>query len=101
MKPRPGEAKRLQEEAWVGDSVLELVIRTWVLQHKGHLDMTAKTSLTSNAFLSSLGHPTKVEAQIGRLYLVEGLAAAQSWITEHVLPIYLKRQAQLQRQRRS
>jgi 23S rRNA maturation mini-RNase III len=100
MKPRPGEMKQVQEQAWVGDSVLELVMRQWVLEQKGCLDMAVKTQLTCNAFLSTLGHPTKVEAHIGRLYLSSGLDAARTWIMENVLPEYLKREAKLRKSQR-
>lgn len=100
MKPRPGEMKQVQEQAWVGDSVLELIMRQWVLEQKGCLDMAVKTQLTSNAFLSTLGHPTKVEAHIGRIYLSSGLDAARSWIMENVLPAYLKQAEKQKRQHR-
>jgi dsRNA-specific ribonuclease len=42
--------------------------------------------LTSNQFLSRLGVPTAVEAEIGRAYRDGGLEAARAWIDARLGP---------------
>jgi hypothetical protein len=99
MKPRPGEMRQLKEEAWLGDAVLEVFMRSWVLEQRGRQDMVTKVNLTSNAFLSSLGNPMKMEAQIGRIYRDQCIEAAWTWIREHVLPVFQKHEAKRLRAR--
>jgi hypothetical protein len=43
----------------------------------------------SNQFLSSFGEPTRVEAEIGRLYQSHGLSAAFALIEEKFLTRFL------------
>lgn len=87
MSPKAAaDLRRLREEAWVGDAVLELVAREWILARLGRLDATAQTAVTSNHMLSTLGNPTAVEAELGRLYQREGLEAARQWILEKLGP---------------
>ena len=57
-----------REEAWVGDAVLALYVREWILREKGEMDGEMFTRFTSNHFLKSKGNPTSVEAEIGRVY---------------------------------
>ena len=44
--------------------------------------------MTSNQFLGTIGEPTKVEAEVGRVYLREGLSAAFGWIEQRILPMF-------------
>ena len=65
-----------QEEAWIGDAVLGLFAREWILQNQKKMDAEMFIRMTSNHFLNSLGNPTKVEAEIGFIFNNEGLEAA-------------------------
>lgn len=74
--PRDEELlERLHEEAWVGDAVLALWAREWILEEDGRRDGEKMVRITSNKFLSSFGNPTAVEAEIGRVYQAKGLQA--------------------------
>ena len=46
--------------------------------------------MTSNQFLSCFGNPTKVEAELGRIYADQGLPAAFTKIETDLLPLFLK-----------
>ncbi|MCA1964462.1 MAG: hypothetical protein LDL31_10995 [Prosthecobacter sp.] len=94
------ELETLRQEAWIGDAVLELYARTWVLRQHGVVDAEMKTRLTCNQFLNCLGNPTKVEAEIGVIYQRDGLEAAFSWIRERLEPLFLKQEANRGPQRR-
>jgi dsRNA-specific ribonuclease len=94
MRPLPPETHRA---AWIGDAVLSLVVRRWILDQTGRTDGQELTALTSNQFLALFGNPTEIEAKIGTLYETEGLPAATSWIETTLLPTY---QAQKKRQSR-
>ncbi|WP_269526103.1 hypothetical protein [Coraliomargarita parva] len=89
-----------RSQAWIGDAVLALYARKWILKQS---DITPKqrasvfTEMTSNHFLSSLGEPTAMEAKIGVVYESEGLQAAFDYIESKFLPVFLK---QRNRQRR-
>jgi len=87
------EIKQERESAWVGDAVLALFAREWVLKERNCMDGEWLTSLTSNDFLSAFGNPTRVEASIGKLYREQGLAAAFAWIEGEMLPQFRKRMA--------
>ena len=85
------EALRIEREAaWIGDAVLALFAREFVLRERGCMDGVWFTHLTSNEFLSSFGNPTSVEAKIGEIYRAEGLAAAHAYIETDFLPIFRK-----------
>jgi len=82
-----------QEEAWIGDAVLALYVRDWVL--KGHHRLQAGPTeifkiFTSNQFLSAFGQPTLVEAELGRVYHREGLTSAFRHIEAKMTPLFLK-----------
>jgi 23S rRNA maturation mini-RNase III len=79
-----------RENAWVGDAVLALFARQFVLAERNCMDGEWFTHLTSNGFLNSFGNPTAVEAKIGRIYLEEGLQAANDWMTNELLPLFRK-----------
>lgn len=78
--------EREREEAWIGDAVLSLFAREWILKHRGGMNGAELSAFTSNQFLLGLGNPTSVEARIGRLYQAEGLAAAGAWMEQELVP---------------
>ncbi len=85
------EALKIEREAaWIGDAVLALFAREFVLRERGCMDGVWFTHLTSNEFLSAFGNPTSVEAKIGEVYRAEGLAAAHAYIETEFLPIFRK-----------
>lgn len=77
---------REREEAWLGDAALSLVVREWILARQGRMEASLFAELTSNQFLSRLGAPTAVEAEIGRAYRDGGLEAARAWIDGRLGP---------------
>lgn len=83
-----------REQAWIGDAVLALYARRWVLEERRSMDGEWFTRLTSNDFLSRFGNPTRVEAEIGRIYRRDGLDAAFAWIEEQLIPAFRKLMAQ-------
>ena len=93
MPAAPDLLEKLRQDAWVGDAVLELYVRSWVLRHHGKVDAEMKTRFTCNQFLNCFGNPTKVEADIGIVYQREGLEAAFAWIREHLEPLFVKHEA--------
>ena len=93
MSRRDEEMKEERECAWVGDAVLALFARQYVLQQRGSMDGEWFTRLTSNDFLSAFGNPTRVEASIGKLYLQGGLEPAFTWMEENLLPLFRKQMA--------
>ena len=84
--------RREQELAWIGDTILDLFARTWILQEKGAVCGETQSRMTSNQFLACLGNPTSVEAKIGRLYREEGMQAAFAWIEAELLPLFKKQE---------
>lgn len=82
-----------RERAWIGDAVLALFARSWVLRERGTMDGEWFTRLTSNDFLSAFGQPTSVEARIGDLYRREGLEAAFVWMEAEFIPLLRKQMA--------
>ena len=92
------DTKIEQELAWVGDAVLGLFARTWILEREQKMDAEMFTRMTSNHFLNSLGNPTKVEAKIGLIFNNEGLKKAFSHIEKSILPLFLKQEKKRIRQ---
>jgi dsRNA-specific ribonuclease len=85
------DAVRLErEEAWIGDAVLSLFARQYLLRVHGSMDPGEFTALTCNTFLSAFGPPTRVESRIGQIYQAQGLEAAFLHIEQEFLPLYLK-----------
>jgi dsRNA-specific ribonuclease len=79
--------------AWVGDAVLALWAREWLLREPRHPLFSRQERfirLTSNDFLKSLGEPTRVEAEIGVVYRKEGLEAAFEHMEKHLKPLFIK-----------
>ena len=90
------EIEQLREEAWIGDAVLALFVREWLLTVSSRETSVAQRTaifelFVSNQFLSSFGEPTRIEAEIGRLYQTHGLSAAFASIEKNLLPRFLKR----------
>ena len=93
MKGEKAEEKRREQElAWIGDTVLDLYARTWILEERGKLCGDTLRQMTSNQFLSCFGNPTTVEAKIGVLYREDGLDAAFAWIESELLPLFEKQE---------
>jgi hypothetical protein len=87
------DARELKDLAWTGDAVLALWAREWLLEQPRHPLFTRQElfiRLTSNAFLQSLGEPTRVEAQIGIIYKDQGLGAAFAHLDAHLRPQFEK-----------
>lgn len=97
MPKKPDPAVRNQ--AWIGDAVLSLFARQWILREHGEMDGERLTAFTSNQFLSAFGNPTHVEAEIGRVYEDGGLEAAFSAIESQFLPLFLAQEKRRARQR--
>ena len=87
------QVRELRDLAWIGDAVLALYARQWLLEQPDHPLFTRQQlfiRLTSNAFLQALGEPTKVEAQIGVVYKEKGLEAAFTYIENNLRPLFEK-----------
>ncbi len=78
------EVEGLRQEAWIGDAVLELYVREQILREDAARNDSRRISLVRNSFLNRLGQPTRVEAEIGRLYQTQGLEAAYAWIRDQM-----------------
>jgi hypothetical protein len=89
--------EQILKDARIGDAVLALWARTKILLEGGRVDGEKYTRLTSNRFLNALGEPSHVEARIGRVYEVEGLAAAFEWIEKEIGPLFNKQEAKRKR----
>lgn len=86
------QSPETQSDAWLGDAVLELYVRSWILRKHGQVDAEMKTRFTCNQFLNCFGQPTQVEAEIGAVYRERGLDAAFDWIREKLEPLFLKQE---------
>ncbi|NLT69986.1 MAG: hypothetical protein GXX91_04750 [Verrucomicrobiaceae bacterium] len=90
---RKDEVKRREQAlAWVGDTVLDLYARTWILEHRGTVCGDTLRRMTSNQFLACFGNPTAVEAKIGAIYREEGMEAAFAWMEREILPLFEKQE---------
>ncbi len=97
----PADPRTEQELAWIGDAVLALWAREWLLREHGEMNNEVFLSLTANSFLQSFGRPTRVEAEFGQIYRREGLAAAFAYLDARLLPTYRRQAANRRRQRRN
>lgn len=95
----PADPAAERELAWLGDAVLGLFAREHVLRRIGKIDTQAFLDLTSNAFLSGIGRPTRVEAEIGLVYQRDGLAAAFAYVEARVVPLWRAQEARRARRR--
>lgn len=84
--------RRERELAWIGDAVLGLFARQWILKTYGRMDSDIFAGMTSNHFLSCFGNPTTVEAEIGTIYQTAGLEAAFTHMERELLPLFKKQQ---------
>lgn len=84
------DLRQERETAWIGDAVLALFARQFVLRERQTMDGEWFTRLTSNDFLSAFGNPTRVEAAIGKRYLDGGLEAAFAWMQAELIPLFRK-----------
>jgi dsRNA-specific ribonuclease len=82
----------LQQRAWVGDAVLSLWARAWLLERDRRMDAGRFARLTSNRFLACIGNPTEVEARYGGIYLENGLEAAFEVIERELVPLFEKQE---------
>jgi hypothetical protein len=87
--------RALRDKAWVGDAVLALYVRRWLLRSAPRKLSDADRQqlfelFVSNQFLSSFGEPTQVEAAIGKIFEQEGLAAAFAHIEKSLLAAFLR-----------
>lgn len=78
--------ERLRAEAWVGDAILALYVREWILAEEGAINGKLFVEFTSNDFLRRTGNATGVEAEIGRTFKAGGLEAAYAWIEHYLKP---------------
>lgn len=86
-----------REEAWIGDAVLALYVRQWILDNHGRMEGEMFVRFTSNEFLKCHGNPTSVEAEIGRVYAADGLQAGFDWIETNLYPKFLEKERHYQR----
>ncbi len=89
----------LLRQAWIGDAVLTLWARRWILEQNGAIDGAQSVRMTSNQFLGSVGNPDEVEAEIGRIYESDGLEPAFAWIEARLLPMFRKQESNRNRRR--
>jgi len=82
----------LLRQAWLGDAVLTLWARRWILAETGAIDGPRSVRMTSNQFLGSIANPDEVEAEIGRIYEARGLEEAFQWIEANVLPMFQRQE---------
>ncbi|WOO42105.1 hypothetical protein [Rubellicoccus peritrichatus] len=85
-----------RELAWIGDAVLALYARRWILKQSDIAPgerIEAFKQMTSNHFLSCFGQPTAIEAEIGSIHETDGLDAAFKHIESVLLPMFLKQRA--------
>ena len=84
-----------RKQAWIGDAVLALFAREWILSEPSITAANRAATfvqMTSNQFLSAIGEPTAMEAEIGQIYQKEGLHAAFELINTKFIPVFKKQQ---------
>ncbi|MGB8168682.1 MAG: hypothetical protein WCF18_14390 [Chthoniobacteraceae bacterium] len=98
----PADPNAVRDLSWIGDALLALFAREWIMAHEAQLGAPRAElfrDLTSNQFLSSFGPPSVVEARIGEAFRAGGLPAAQGYFDSTLLPAFQKQQAKRQRAR--
>ena len=83
----------LLQQAWLGDAVLALYVRERILREQGKLDGDLYTRMTSNHFLSAIGEPSAVEAEIGEQYRTGGLVGAFQFIEDRLIPVFERQES--------
>ncbi|MBK1791401.1 ribonuclease III domain-containing protein [Persicirhabdus sediminis] len=96
-KKQDPELTKEREEAWIGDGVLAIYVREYILREFNKLDGEMFVRFTSNDFLRVKGNPTSVEAEIGRIYKADGLQAGFDWIETNLLPIFIMQEKNYQK----
>lgn len=99
----PADPAAVRDLSWIGDALLSLFAREWILEREAQLaGVRAELfrDLTSNQFLSALGPPSVVEARIGDAYRSGGLPAARKYFDEALAPLFLKQHARRSRGQR-
>ncbi|MBN1403963.1 MAG: hypothetical protein JW942_05795 [Opitutales bacterium] len=95
VPPEPSDYALIREQAWIGDAVLGLFARRWIVANcpssADRSDLFRR--MTCNQFLTAFGEPTHVEARIGRVYEAHGLAAAFEYMEREILPLFVKQEA--------
>ncbi len=99
MKKNDIELTREREEAWIGDAVLALYARSWIMENDGRMNGEKFIRFTSNDFLRRFGNPTTEEAIIGQVYKKDGLEAACQYMEERFLPKFQELEKSRMRQR--
>ena len=97
-RPKPDPIQIEREQAWIGDAVLGLYAREWILEREGKMDAEMFARMSSNHFLAAIGNPTSVEAAIGRVYEADGLQAAFAHIESELVPLFLIQEKKRTRQ---
>lgn len=98
QNPNRDPQRTEREQAWIGDAVLGLFARRWILAREGKMDAGMFARMSSNHFLSAIGNPTAVEATIGRHFETEGLDAAFLHIEAELVPLFLQQEKKRIRQ---
>ena len=93
MSSKDEEIRLERANAWIGDAVLALFARQFVLRERNMMDGEWFTRMTSNEFLSAFGNPTRVEASIGKLFIEGGLDAAFAWMDAELVPLFRRQMA--------
>jgi dsRNA-specific ribonuclease len=87
------QERTVQEQAWIGDAVLALWARQWILDQP-EIGVEKRSdvfiAMTSNRFLGGFADPTSMEARIGVIYEREGMEAAFDWMHANLLPVFEK-----------
>lgn len=99
MKRTAEEIDEEREQAWIGDAVLALYVREWLLRERGRIDGESFIRATSNDFLRLVGNPTAVEAEIGREYQEKGLQAGFDYVEQKLIPLFVQRERVRERQK--
>lgn len=98
--PVPRALDELRAKAWIGDAVLALCARQWILQQCGVMSSALFENMTSNVFLTTLGNPTKIEAQIGLQFEHGGLEGARAYVEAVIIPQFTKQERNRRRARK-
>ena len=91
--------EQILKDAWIGDAVLCLYARLKILRDDDATDGPKEERMTSNQFLSGWAEPSVTEAEIGRIYVHEGLEAAFQWIEARLMPMFARQEEKRDRVR--
>jgi hypothetical protein len=91
--------QKVLEDAWIGDAVLSLYSRLKILRGDGQVDSAKLERMTSNQFLSAIGEPSEVEAELGRIFESQGIDAAFAWIDGRLMNVFEKQEENRRRRK--